>query len=68
MTSIRLAHAGADYEVIVGRIDEALPKISALAAGVRLPIVSDRRVFGLYGGILAEIGLVNDYQHGSAAQ
>ena len=57
MTSIRVAHAGADYEVIVGRLEEALPSIAALAGGARLPVVSDRHVFDLYGGMLAEIAL-----------
>jgi 3-dehydroquinate synthase len=55
MTSIRVAHAGVDYEVIVGGLCEALPKIAALAGGARLPVISDRHVFDLYGGMLAEI-------------
>ena len=57
MTSIRVAHAGADYEVVVGNLIEALPKIAALAGGLRLPIISDARVFGLHGERLPGIAL-----------
>lgn len=52
MTSIRVAHAGADYEVIVGDLSRALPRLAAIADGVRLPVVTDRRVFGLHGRLL----------------
>ncbi len=55
MTTIRVEHAGAGYEVIVGDLEQALPKLVAVAAGVRLPVVSDQRLFGLHGGRLAGI-------------
>lgn len=57
MTTIRVKHAGADYEVIVGGLEEALPKLAVLADGVRLPVITDQRVYGLHGELLAEIGL-----------
>ena len=57
MTSIRVAHAGAGYEVIVGDLSEALPTIAAMANGVGLPIVSDARVFDLHGRKLADVSL-----------
>ena len=57
MTVIRVAHAGADYEVIVGALAEAIPRLEAIANGRRLPIISDRRVFNLHGGRLGEISL-----------
>jgi 3-dehydroquinate synthase len=57
MTTIRVTHAGADYEVIVGGLEEALPRLAALADGARLPVITDQRVFGLRGELLAEIGL-----------
>jgi 3-dehydroquinate synthase len=57
MTAIRVAHDGADYEVIVGELAGALARLGELAEGRRLPIVSDERVFGLYGHLLAEVTL-----------
>lgn len=57
MTSYRVAHAGADYEVVVGSLAEALPKLQAIAGGVRLPIVSDQRVFRLHGARLADLAI-----------
>jgi 3-dehydroquinate synthase len=57
MTIIRVAHAGADYEVIVGDLAAALSRIDALARGQRLPVVSDPRVFGLHGSRLADVAL-----------
>lgn len=57
MTDIRVAHAGADYEVIVGDLADALPRLAALADGNRLPVVSDPRVFSLHGGSLADIAM-----------
>lgn len=57
MTAIRVAHAGADYDVLVGNLADALPRLQALAAGERLPVVSDERVFGYYGALLASIAL-----------
>lgn len=59
MTSIRVAHAGADYEVIVGDLSEALPTMAAIANGIRLPIVSDARVFDLHGRRLADVSLTD---------
>jgi 3-dehydroquinate synthase len=55
MTAIRVAHAGADYEVVIGPLAQALPRVSHLARGVRLPLVSDKRVFGLHGHLLADV-------------
>ena len=57
MTAIRLAHAGADYEVVVGRLSDALPKIAAIANGVLLPVISDPRVQHLHGELLATIAM-----------
>ena len=57
MTAIRVAHTGADYDVIVGDLAKALPRIESLAKGRRLPIVSDQRVFALHGGALASLTL-----------
>lgn len=57
MTAIRVAHEGADYEVIVGSLANALPKLKALASGRKLPLVSDRRVFTLYGPMLGDVVL-----------
>lgn len=55
MTAIRVAHAGADYEILIGELAQAMPRLEALANGRLLPVVSDRRVFGLHGGKLAAI-------------
>ena len=52
MTTIRVAHAGADYEVIVGVLEEALPRLAEVADGMRLPVITDRRVFELHGARL----------------
>ena len=57
MISIRVAHAGADYDVMVGDIDEARPRFEAIAKDVRLPLISDARVFHLHGKRLADIVL-----------
>ena len=57
MTAIRVAHAGADYEVLVGDLAEALPKLEAVAKGRRLPLISDETIFKLYGGRLADFAL-----------
>lgn len=57
MTAIRVAHAGADYDVLVASLSEALPRLKALAEGRRLPVISDRRVFDLYGEALSSIAL-----------
>jgi 3-dehydroquinate synthase len=55
MTVIRVAHAGADYDVIVGDLADALPRIKAMANGQRLPVITDARVFGLFGAELVDI-------------
>lgn len=57
MSTIRVAHEGADYEVMVGSLADALPKLEALAGGQKLPLVSDHRVFALYGEMLGEVAL-----------
>ena len=57
MTLIRVAHVGADYEVLIGDLGDALPKLLALAQGRQLPVVSDARVYDLYGGRLADVAL-----------
>ncbi len=57
MTSVRVAHAGADYEVFVGGLADALPGLEAMARGRRLPVISDRTVFRLYGALLANLAL-----------
>lgn len=55
MTTIQVAHPGAEYEVIVRPLAEALPLIEALANGQLLPLVTDRRVHALYGATLSGI-------------
>ena len=55
MTRIQVAHEGADYDVLVGSLTDALPRLKALAAGIRLPVISDERVFRLHGGLLDEV-------------
>lgn len=57
MTSLRVAHAGADYEVLVGDFAAALPALNVIAQGRRLPVISDQRVFNLYGRRLSEVAL-----------
>jgi 3-dehydroquinate synthase len=57
MTAIRVAHAGADYDVMVGDLSEALPRLETLADGRPLPLISDRRVFDLHGPLLAGMAL-----------
>lgn len=57
MTTIKVAHAGANYEVVIGDLGETLPRIKAFAGGQLLPVVSDARVYGLHGGLLAGITL-----------
>jgi 3-dehydroquinate synthase len=57
MTTIRVAHAGADYEVVVGEFAQVLPRIESLAAGRPLPVVSDERVFKLHGALVAGVAL-----------
>jgi len=57
MTAIRVAHAGADYEVLVGDVADAFSRLEALADGRRLPVISDPQVFDLHGALLADIAL-----------
>jgi 3-dehydroquinate synthase len=53
MTAIRVAHAGADYDVMIGPLAEALRSLAALADDGPVPVISDKRVFGLHGDRLA---------------
>lgn len=55
MTAIRVAHSGAEYDVIVGDLTEALPRLQAIANGQLLPLITDKRVYQLFGGLLAGI-------------
>jgi len=55
MTTIRVAHAGADYDVIVGPLAENLARMQQLAGDSLLPLVTDERVFGLYGNRLSRL-------------
>jgi len=57
MTIIRVTHAGADYEVIVGDLAEALPRVKLLADGQRLPVISDPKIWALHGKRLARIAV-----------
>jgi 3-dehydroquinate synthase len=57
MSLIRVAHDGANYDVVVGPFAEALPRLAILARGRRLPLITDERVFQLYGGLLADVAL-----------
>jgi 3-dehydroquinate synthase len=57
MTAIRVAHAGADYEILVGALADTLPRLRSLTGGQCLPLISDRRVFDLHGARLAGIAL-----------
>ena len=57
MTVIRVAHPGADYDVLVGALGDSLPRLEAVAEGRHLPVISDQRVFGLHGARLAGITL-----------
>ncbi len=55
MTAIRVAHEGANYDVIVGDLADALPRLATVANGVRLPLITDRRVYELHGAQLAAV-------------
>ena len=57
MTEIHVAHAGADYQVLVANLPEALPRLAELADDCRLPVVSDQQVYQLYGHILGSLAL-----------
>lgn len=57
MTAIRVAHEGAEYEILVGALADSLPRLRSLVGGQFLPLISDRRVFGLYGERFAGIVL-----------
>ena len=57
MTVIRVAHEGADYEVVVGGFTEALPRLRALANGQPLPVISDESVWDLHGHALADMAI-----------
>ncbi len=49
MSAIRVDHPGASYDVLIGGIDSLADRISAIADGRRLPLISDQKVFQLYG-------------------
>lgn len=55
MTAIRVAHGSVEYEVLITSLADALPRLAELASGVRLPLISDPRVFELYGKVLAQV-------------
>ena len=57
MTTISVAHTGAQYDVIIGDIREAVPRLQALSAGRRLPIISDQSVMDLHASRLAGVSL-----------
>ncbi|MCL6684324.1 3-dehydroquinate synthase [Sphingomonas alba] len=57
MSTIRVAHCDADYDVLVENIAEAVPKLAGIANGRRLALVSDTRVFELYGRAFASVAL-----------
>lgn len=57
MTVIHVAHAGADYDVLVASLAEALPRLAELASGRRLPMISDRKVHDLYGRLFGSIAI-----------
>lgn len=57
MTIIHVVHAGADYQVVVGPLAQAMPRLSGISGGQRLPVISDQRVYSLYGHWLAEVAL-----------
>jgi len=57
MTAIHVAHPGAEYDVLVAGLDQALPRLAELADGQRLPLISDPRVHELYGERFASIAL-----------
>jgi 3-dehydroquinate synthase len=57
MTAIRVAHDGADYDVLVGPFAEAKRRLEEIANGRRLPVVSDERVLRLHGHLLEDVAL-----------
>ena len=57
MTRIRVAHTGADYEVVVGSLADGLGIIADLAGGGPLPLITDQRVHALHGRLVAAIAL-----------
>jgi len=59
MTIVRVAHPGADYQVIVGQLAGALPMLVELGGGELLPVISDARVFELHGHQLAGVALAD---------
>lgn len=56
MIAIRVAHPGADYQVLIGGIADALPELDRLTAGRPLTIISDQRVFELHADKLGSLG------------
>ena len=57
MTTISVAHAGGQYDVVLGDLADAGTRLQALADGRSLPIISDERVIGLYADRLMGVTL-----------
>ncbi len=57
MTLIRVEHPGASYDVLIGGIETLTDSIRAIADGQKLPVISDEKVFQLYGESLEGIAL-----------
>ena len=58
MISVPVAHGRHNYEVVIGDLAAALPRIEALAGGRALPLVTDANVFALHGKRLADVALM----------
>lgn len=58
MTSVTVAHGRHEYDVLIGGLGAAIPRIEALASGRALPLVTDANVFALHGKRLAGVALV----------
>lgn len=59
MTAIRVAHSGAEYDVIVGGVADAMPRLAGIANGQLLPLITDKRVYQLFGGLVAGIAMTD---------
>jgi 3-dehydroquinate synthase len=57
MITIPVEADGSGYQVLVGKLSEALPQIEALGGGRSLPMVTDARLLALHGEILAPVSL-----------
>lgn len=58
MITVPVAHGRHSYDVLIGDLAAALPRIEALAGGRALPLVSDATVFALHGKRLADVALM----------